>query len=70
MKINPGTDTGRLLLEYIQKNPIAMFNLAPKIGISIPTIKTLLTTDVEPRLMTQMKIEKFIKEESEKNLVE
>lgn len=64
MEINPGTETGKKLWEYLQKNPTDINKIARLIGVSHPTIKRLLETDTEPGFRVKLNIENFLKEQN------
>ena len=65
MKINPGTEIGKKLWEFLQKNPMDINKIAKLVGVSDPTIMRLLETDTEPGLRVKLSIENFLKGQNE-----
>jgi hypothetical protein len=63
MEINPGTETGKKLWEYLQRNPMDVNKIARLVGVSDPTIKRLLETSIEPGLRVKVSVDNFLKEQ-------
>lgn len=65
MKVDPKTEIGKRIWEFLQDNPMSVRQLAKNSGLSQPTITRLLEKDIEPRVIVRLKIEKFFREQQE-----
>jgi plasmid maintenance system antidote protein VapI len=66
MIINPTSETGKKVLQYMQENPMTPNVFAKKVGIAQPTVRKLLTGVGSISIGVQFKIEKFLKEQNGK----
>jgi hypothetical protein len=62
MLINPTTDTGRKVLEYLKDNPMSANDFGKLCDLAGPTIRKLLAGG-SLDLKSQMKVERFFKQQ-------
>jgi len=69
MRIDPKTEIGKALWEYMQRHPMTIQTTAKTIGLAWPTVHRVLTADKEPRVLIRLTIEKFLKQENDQKEV-